>query len=60
MSILIDAPCYQVTPSTGVVHSIPCIRATSANPLPWPEFRDTDMDRACSKCLPNGLPEVTP
>lgn len=55
---LLNKPCYQVTPSTGVVHSVPCIRATAANPLPWPEFIDRDKDRACSKCLPDGLPRI--
>jgi hypothetical protein len=55
--LLIDQPVYQVTPSTGTVHSVPCIRNTTRNPLPWPEFYDK-RDKACSKCLPSGLPEV--
>lgn len=57
MDDLIGQPHYVVTPSTGVVHSIPCIRATAAHPLPWPEFYDS-RDRACSKCLPHGLPAL--
>lgn len=55
---LLDQKVYVVTPSTGVVHSLPCIRATARNPLPWPEYRDKDDDRACTHCLPSGLPEV--
>lgn len=55
--VLIDQPCYQVTPSTGVVHQVPCIRNNTLRPLPWPEFYD-DRDRACIKCLPDGLPDV--
>ena len=56
LTLLLDQKTYVVTPSTGVVHSLPCIRSTAHNPLPWPEFRDKDDDRACSHCLPNGLP----
>lgn len=57
MDDLLSQPYYVVTPSTSVVHSIPCVRSTALHPLPWPEFYDAD-DRPCSHCLPHGLPPV--
>ena len=57
MDDLLSQPYYVVTPSTGVVHSIPCIRNAAQDPHPWPAVYDRD-DRACSHCLPDGLPAV--
>ena len=42
-------PVYRVTPSTGVVHRVPCIRMPDSV-IEWPEFED-ERDRPCSHCL---------